>query len=208
MDQLILPLLQPPTPSFGNFVPGRNAEALGAVRDLADGRSQHSVVYLWGPPGSGRSHLLRAASEHAGIEGKVGLAVADDVDGLDADAQQQLFSATLRALGGQGSVLVCGDLPPVSLRLREDLRTRLAAGLVFRLTPLDDEEKVHALRARAAHLGLGLGDDVIGYMLRHCPRDMGSLFSLLDGLDRLSVQRHRPISVSLLRECLDDGCRP
>ena len=56
--------------------------------------------------------------------------------------------------------------------MREDLRTRLAWGLVYQLRPLTDEEKAAHLRAEAARRGLRLPDEVLGYLLGRLPRDL------------------------------------
>jgi DnaA family protein len=45
---------------LASFTPGPNAEALEAVR-AALAAQRRSVLWLWGPAGSGRSHLLQAA---------------------------------------------------------------------------------------------------------------------------------------------------
>src|SRR5918994_2187488 len=52
----------PAAPDFDNYVAGPNAEALASVRRFAAGELREAVLYLWGEPGSGRSHLLRAAA--------------------------------------------------------------------------------------------------------------------------------------------------
>ncbi|HWL28678.1 MAG TPA: DnaA regulatory inactivator Hda, partial [Burkholderiaceae bacterium] len=57
-QQLILELLPPSPPTLDNFVAGDNAAAIDALRRSEGGRA----VYLWGAPGVGRSHLLRAAA--------------------------------------------------------------------------------------------------------------------------------------------------
>ena len=62
MQQLPLEISPPPEPGFDNFLAGGNAEALARVRALAQGAVPEAIVYLWGEPGSGRSHLLRAAA--------------------------------------------------------------------------------------------------------------------------------------------------
>ena len=62
MQQLPLGISQPAEPAFDNFIAGPNAEALARVRELAGGTLNERIVYLWGEPGSGRSHLLRAAA--------------------------------------------------------------------------------------------------------------------------------------------------
>mgnify|MGYP002139927479 CR=1 FL=1 len=58
--QLLLDLHRSQIPSFDNFVPGANAELLERLRQLAEPQ-ETDALYLWGPAGSGRSHLLRAA---------------------------------------------------------------------------------------------------------------------------------------------------
>jgi DnaA family protein len=197
MEQIPLELSQPPEPSLENYVPGRNAEAFERVRALAQGTLREAIVYLWGEPGSGRSHLLRAALANA-----AGLVIADDVERLDADAQQRLFLAINDARDGRGAVLAAGSLPPARLELREDLRTRLAWGLVYHLKPLGDEEKKQHLRAEAARRGLELGDDVADYLLARLPRDLGHLSRILEVLDRQSLARKRPLTLPFVREVL------
>ena len=65
MRQLLLQLAPPPAPTLDNFVPGRNGAALQALCDIARGAGQERFVYLWGEPGSGRSHLLRGLAQAA-----------------------------------------------------------------------------------------------------------------------------------------------
>src|SRR5437870_6228088 len=136
MQQLPLGISQQAQPSFDNFVAGPNAEALARVRELASGALGERIVYLWGEPGSGRSHLLRAAAR-----ANPALVVADDVETLDAAAQQALFNAINAARDGQAPVLAAGSAPPAGLELREDLRSRLGWGLVYQLRAPGDDEK-------------------------------------------------------------------
>jgi len=198
MDQLILALSLPRSPTFDNFVVGRNAEAVAALRALAAGRGAHRLIYLWGDAGCGRTHLLQAAQAAAAQS----LQVVDDVQLAGEAAQHELFKVALMTLEGSGCLLVSADQPPATLPLREDLRTRLAAGLVLRLSTLSDEDKREALQARALELGIALSPEATDYMLRHCPRDLKSLLAALEELDRASLQRHRPVSLALLRQCL------
>jgi len=71
MRQLLLHLAPPPAPTLDNFVPGSNGAARQALHDIARGAGQERFVYLWGEPGSGRSHLLcglaQAASAGKGL---------------------------------------------------------------------------------------------------------------------------------------------
>jgi DnaA family protein len=197
MQQLPLGISQPAGPAFDNFVAGPNAEALARVRELAGGTLNERIVYLWGEPGSGRSHLLRAAAR-----ANPALVVADDVERLDASAQQALFVAINDARDGGPGVLAAGDKPPAQLALRADLSTRLAWGLVYQLAPLGDEDKARHLKTVAAERGLQLSDDIVGYLLTRLPRDMASLQSVMEVLDRYSLMRKRALTLPLVREAL------
>ncbi|MGD9951177.1 MAG: DnaA/Hda family protein [Burkholderiales bacterium] len=193
--QLTLPLLRPADPTLDNFVPGPNGELHQRLRELAAGRGTEAVIYLWGAPGSGRSHLLAACK-------RPGVAVADDVHRLDEHGQAALFSAINQARDSGGTVLAAGDAPPARLALREDVRTRLAWGLVYEVKPLSDEERAVYLRGEATRRGLRLSDDVVGYLLSHVRRDLRSLGVILEQLDRASLAQHRPLTLPLVRETL------
>ena len=198
MQQLVLDIGPAAAPDFDNYIAGPNAEALARVRGLADGSLREAIVYLWGDPGSGRTHLLRAAARH-----NPQLVIADDVESLEPAAQQQLFAAINAAREGAPPVLAAGRLSPAGLALREDLRTRLAWGLVYQLKPLSDAEKVQHLRAEAARRGLRLSEEVVGYLLTRFPRDLPSLNGVLDALDRYSLAAKRPVTLPLVREALE-----
>lgn len=220
-EQLILDLAQPEPPTFTNFVAGANREALAALRALAAGTSRETGVLLWGAHGAGKSHLLEACAIGAHDAGRpvlrypspreLGddadltpsvLVVVDAVDTADANAQGRLFTLLNRLAAVRGQWLAAAARPPAGLALREDLRTRLALGLVLEVLPLADADKPQALAAYARERGFHLADDVIVYLLAHGRRDMTSLVAALTALDRRSLAIKRSITVPLLREWL------
>jgi DnaA family protein len=213
--QLLLQLAPPPAPTLDNFVPGRNGAALQALREIAGGTGAERFVYLWGEPGSGRTHLLRGLAQAAGVRralylgGTAGGSAAadkviamDDVQLLEAGDQIELFDLYNRVRAGGGALVASGDAAPAQLVLREDLRSRLAWGLAFQLHPLSDAEKTAALRAHAQARALDLPEDVIAYLLRHARRDMASLIGILDALDRYALEQKRAVTLPLLRDAL------
>jgi len=197
MRQLPLEISPSAEASFDNFVPGENAEALARVRDLAAGKLREAIIYLWGETGSGRSHLLRAAAR-----ANASLVIADDVQSLDPEAQRQLFGAINAARDGRGAVLAAGAAPPPLLSLREDLRSRLAWGLVYHLKPLAEPEKLRHLQGEASRRGLLLSDEIASYLLARVPRDMATLTAVLEALDRHALAQKRPLTLPLVREVL------
>lgn len=219
MKQLALTLAPPPAPTLNNFVAGRNAEALSVLAEVAAGRSAERFIFLWGEPGSGRSHLLQAlvtglrsrgiAAEYVPRAGEfpprdpIPAAVAVDDVGLLGDAAQVAFFNLYNVLRERdGIVVAAGDAPPARLDLRPDLFSRLAWGLVYQLHALSDQEKVAALKRHAEARAFDLPDGVADYLLRHVRRDLPSLLATLDALDRHSLEVKRPITLPLLRDLL------
>ena len=177
------------------------------------GEHAAKVLYLWGVSGSGKTHLVSALknvdkSLHTGLATKeytrldIIQVVVDDVEKLNDAEQVQLFSQInhVNQPGDSGCVVVTGCAAPRDLRLRPELTSRLGSGLVFQLHPLTDAEKIEALHAHANTRGFALRDDVTQYLLRHARRDMASLISFLDALDRYSLETSREITLPLLRE--------
>ena len=199
MQQLLLELAPPPPPTLENFSAGRNGAALRALREaLADGER---FVFLWGPGGSGKTHLLRGFSE-AAAAAKLEAAAVDDVARLGEVEQVALFDLCNRLRVSGGALAASGEAPPARLALREDLRSRLASGIVLQLHPLSDADKAAALYAHAAGRGIALDGELIRYLLTHFDRDMGTQIAALDAVDRYSLQRKRPITLPLLKEAL------
>jgi len=226
VEQLAFELAQPEPPSFANFAIGRNAEPVDVVVKLAQGARPAAAIVLWGAFGSGRSHLLHAAVAAASAAGRpalycagpsaapaeppdVGALVAvDDCGGADAAAQGHLFTLYNRLAETGGGLLVAADAPPARLALRNDLRSRLGAGLVYEVIPLADGDKPAALVTYARSRGIDLPDDVIAYLLSHGRRDMPSLMATLDALDRESLVTKRPITIPLLRGWMQRALQP
>ncbi|MBI5911300.1 MAG: DnaA regulatory inactivator Hda [Betaproteobacteria bacterium] len=221
MQQLLLQLAPPPAPTLDNYVPGRNGAALQALRDIARGALAERFVYLWGEPGSGRTHLLRGLTQAAGARKALylrgapgtrmennspaddGVIAMDDVQDLSAGDQITLFDLYNHVRATGGALAASGDAAPAQLDLRADLRSRLAWGLAFQLHPLSDAEKAAALREHARARALDLPEDIIAHLLKHARRDMASLIGILDALDRYSLQQKRPVTLPLLRDALE-----
>jgi DnaA family protein len=219
-EQFVLDLTQPEPPSFDNFVAGANREAMAALMALARGESRETGVLLWGAPGAGTTHLLRATAAMAAHVRPVvecatptnvpaadalphsALLVIDNVDAADAVNQGRLFTLLNALTASAGQWVACAASPPARLTLRDDLRTRLALGLVLEVIPLADADKPQALETYARERGFRLSGDVIAYLLTHGRRDMPSLVATLAALDRHSLATQRNVTVPLLREWL------
>jgi DnaA family protein len=221
MQQLLLALSSPPAPTLENFAVGGNAQALHALNGWLQSSLPERCIYLWGAPGSGKTHLLRAVVQAGHERNRASvylppdalpsledseelprLIAVDDAERLNPAQQASLFRLFERATEFDTLLLAAAAIAPAGLPLREDLRTRLAFGLTFQLHLLSDEDKREALCAHAAGLGFALSPEIVRHLLRHRQRDLPSLVQVLDALDRYSLQTQRPITLALLREML------
>jgi DnaA family protein len=219
MQQIPLAIGPEALPTFDSFLAGPNAGAHDHLRTLV---LPAAPVYLWGPAGSGKTHLLRALAHQQQQAGqRVGwfdatdavpwplaadwsLVVIDGCESLDAAAQHAAFTLFVEATVQGVQIAAAGRLPPVDLPLRDDLRTRLGWGHVFALQPLSETETRAALRREADRRGIFLSDEVMDHLLTRFERDMGCLMGLLDRLDHFSLARSRAITVPLLRTMLTE----
>jgi DnaA family protein len=212
MRQLILDLLPEAPPSFENFVAGSNAETLTGLAAWLAPASGESLFFVWGDTGAGKSHLLQACQaaycdarldpELDGLDADTDFHAVDNVEALGESGQIVLFNLINRLRARSGRLLAAASVPPLRLVLREDLRTRLGSGLLYRLQPLSDAEKLATLAEQARARGLVLPPEAFNYFFSRAPRDMRSLMALLVAIDRYSLEQKRPITLPLLREVL------
>lgn len=185
-----------------------------------------SWLVLWGEPGTGKTHLLEAACRAAQELGhaplyvplaekanfttalledveQVPLVCVDDVDAIAGDSawEAAVFALYERLRAHGGMLVLAARASPAAIGLKlADLATRLSAGLVYQLQPLSDEEKIAALRLRAQRRGLEMTEEVAIYLLTRFPRDMHSLFALLDKLDSATLAAQRRLTIPFLRD--------
>jgi len=229
-QQLALELGGAKGATFASFVPGANAVAVAALRDLAGGRGPRQA-YLHGAPGTGKSHLVQAVCAACAARGEpasglvlgsarghpptllagLGALAVVGVDQVDAVAGERDWERALLRLyeeaqaGGARLLFTARQAPAGAGFALPDLRSRLAAGPVFRLTALDEPDRLLALRLRARERGLELGEEVAAYLLRRRPRDLATQIGLLEILDRLSLAAQRRLTVPWVRELIERG---
>lgn len=224
MEQLPLAVRLRDTARLASFVPGHNREVVEIV--AAGPHAVPRVLWIWGRPGTGKTHLLQAAcaavAESGGSASYVDLSEALPgwlegcdrldlvcLDGLeavaaDADWNEALFRLHTLMQEGAARLYVTSTAPPASLEFRlPDLRSRLLAGSVHQLQELDAAGQADALRLRAARRGLELAPEGALYLVHRLPRDMHSLCAVLDRLDEASLAAQRRLTVPFLRAALE-----
>ena len=206
---------------FDSFAPGQNAEAIDALR-----RSSVLPIWLWGLSGCGKTHLLQAvcaaAVDNAAYfpldralalppEALLGFAAKsvlclDDVDAVAGDRawETALFRVFNEAAElGTRIVFAAREAPRQIAWCLEDWQSRAAACVVYQLRELDEIGRVEAMQKRAAQRGLQLPAETIDYLLKRVPRDLKSLFDVLDELDEASLVAQRRLTIPFIRDAIE-----
>ncbi|KRG67985.1 DnaA regulatory inactivator Hda [Pseudoxanthomonas dokdonensis] len=224
--QLPLALRFPPDQRFETYInapPG----ALPQLRALALQPAQ-DWVFLSGPGGVGKTHLLLSTCAEASAAGRrvaylslhtaagrLGDALqaleGNDVVALDnvqaivgnRDDEIALFDAHNRArTAGTGILYASRENPAELPLLLPDLRSRLSQCARIALAPLDDDGRREVLAQRAQRRGLIVDDAALDWLLRRTGRDLVGLTGMLERLDRASLAEQRKLTVPFLRKVL------
>lgn len=217
--------------TFASFAPGQNAEIVAALQ-----RDDAAAVWVWGAPGSGKTHLLQAVCAAASASARAAETAAyfplDRQLALPPEALLGFASCRVLCLDDVGEV--AGDLAweralfrmfneSADLHTRlvfaaraaprqfawslEDWSSRAASCVVYQVRELDEVSQFEALRLRAASRGLQLPQETSEYLLRRMPRDLTSLYELLDRLDEASLIAQRRLTIPFIRDVLETLAR-
>ena len=218
--QLPLQIKLSDTATFENFFAAGNQQLLALLRDNTE-----PCVYIWSAVPAGKTHLLQAlCREHENhsiylplaefeqyapmiLEGleQFNVICLDDVQSIAGNAawEEALFDLYNRAREAGSHLVVSGCATPAQLSIQlADLVSRLNWGPVFQLQSLTDEQKMLALQMRADLRGFSIPDEVARYLINHYPRDMRSLFDMLDSLDDATLQAQRKLTIPFVKQYL------
>lgn len=212
--------------TLDNFLALSDSQALVDALHCQPGDEGEPIIYLYGPPGSGKSHLLQAAC-HLGGAGTLYLPLSDLVQYSAAEVLQgaqhadriciddinavlgiatwerELFNLINVARENGCRLVLSGLAAPRALPVAlEDLRSRLSWGIVYRLHEGDDKDKAMILQFRADRRGIALPQAVANYIVSRAPRAMDALLEVLDRLDENSLVHKRSLSIPFVREIM------
>lgn len=186
-------------------------------------------LFVWGGAGTGKSHLLQAACHAASDADRRSLylpladlghfppLMLEDIERLDLVAiddldqvlgrkrwEEGLFHAFNRLRDAGKRLVISARAAPRQLPVAlPDLASRLSWGVTFHLHPLDDADRLGALKRRAAIRGMQLPDDVGRYILHRGPRELSDLCGALETLDKASLSAQRKLTIPFVKTALN-----
>jgi DnaA family protein len=211
---------------FEDFVSGPNEAVVESLKAVINEKDK--LLFLSGPEGTGKTHLLNAAciaarengmtAFYAGLRAmpkdsqqlldgleNIDLVCIDDLHNIvgKKEWEEALFHCLNRIRAKQGRIVLTSRqrlsvLPPEL----PDLQSRLQWGLRMQLQVLEDEDKLMVLERYAASLGIEVPIEVGRYLLRHSPRNLAKMLNMANSLQQAAFVSKRRITIPLAREVL------
>jgi chromosomal replication initiation ATPase DnaA len=197
---LPLPARRPAEPP--RIVVGRgNAAVIEALR--APESWPFHVAVLTGPPRSGKSLLARWAQRQA--RGR--LEVIDNAETHEETALFHRWNAVQQGGEGEGAALLlvanrgeeCGGWQ-IAL---PDLASRIGGSLQLEIGPPDDAMAAELILAHAEQRGLSLPEGAGPYLAARTTRSYAAIEQLVAMIDRISLERQTPPTMSVWRAALE-----
>ena len=227
-QQLPLPIHQLDDNTLENFYADNNLLLLNSLRKNID-RLNQPFFYIWGAKDSGKSHLLKAVSNYFFLQQRSAIYVPlnkaqhfspavldnleqqelvclDDLQQIagDPEWERSVFDLFNRIKErGKTLLLISANQSPASLPVQlPDLASRLKWGEIYQLLPLNEEQKILVLQQTARRRGIELSEEPANFLIKRLDRDMHTLLSALERLDKASLQAQRKLTIPFVKEIL------
>lgn len=191
-----------------------NAAALQRANKLAE--QGDGMLYIYGPEGVGKSHLLHVVAQRLGTEVYTPKTLPDDptsvrtilvdmVEDASEAEQEKLFHVYNHLKAVRGLFILAGRSPANHLGFLPDLTSRLKTAEHIPLERPDQNHLELLLVKFAADRQLQLEPSVIRYLLKRADRSPRTLEGILEKLDDRSLAYKRAISIPFVKQTLAEG---
>ncbi|MBU7580545.1 MAG: ATPase [Porphyrobacter sp.] len=178
-----------------------NAAVIEALQ--APERWPFHVAVLTGPKRSGKSLLAHwAQAMHGDI-----LEVIDDAQGMDETALFHRWNAVQKGGTREGGALLLvadADAGADGWRIAlPDLASRIGGSLQLEIGAPDDLMAGELILAQAEARGLSLPEGAADYLVPRTTRSFAAIEALVAAIDRISLERQTPATMSVWRAALE-----
>jgi len=220
MNQLGLPISLDSKMLLDNFI--ANSELVNLIHQLFQDKKA-SEIYVYGLTGQGKTHVLQGVVLKALASDKNAIYIdcidsfpehlldfidqlsfisLDNVDLISKENQEIFFDLYNRARQAGVVILVSGSSLPADLAVMKDLKTRLSLAAVYKLEALNDELTMDVLNKQMNDRNLTIDSKIYEYLFKNYSRDLNTLVSAMNELDKASLQSKKTISIPFVKTVL------
>jgi len=220
MNQLGLPISLDSKMLLDSFI--ANSELLNLIHQLFQDKKA-SEIYVYGLTGQGKTHVLQGVvlkalaidknafyidcidsfPEHLlDFIDQLSFISLDNVDLISKENQEIFFDLYNRARQAGVVILVSGSSLPADLTVIKDLKTRLSLAAVYKLEALNDELTMDVLNKQMHDRNLTIDSKIYEYLFKNYSRDLNTLVSAMNQLDKASLQSKKAISIPFVKTVL------
>jgi len=220
MNQLGLPISLDSKMLLDNF--SANNELINLIHQLFQDKKA-SEIYVYGLTGQGKTHVLQGLILKALASDKNAIYIdcvdsfpehlldfidqlsfisLDNIDLISNENQEVFFDLYNRARQAGVVILVSGSSLPADLSVMKDLKTRLSLAAVYKLDVLNDELTIEVLNKQMNDRNLTIDSKIYEYLLKNYSRDLNTLVSAMNQLDKSSLQSKKAISIPFVKKVL------
>lgn len=211
-----------------SFVSGDNDNILEVISNfIVTPDLEKRILVLTGPKGSGKTHLLQATCYQAEDLGYTSIYLpvrqikdpnSNYLDGMQSinlicidDAEliigKQLFEQ--RLLDFLNSLEINSGKAIIALNessinySNSDLQDKLIMSYNMPILPLNDKQKLEAIKSRAQNRGIIVDERVAKFLIRNSKDDLSGLFKHLEKLDLASLEKQRKLTIPFVKDVLN-----
>ncbi len=179
------------------------------------------VFVLYGPKGSGKTHLAHIwlsrnngamialddliAKDHVTLAQTTKHLAFDDAEAVAGNktAEEALFYLHNHLREVSGALLLTGERPPGEWGIKlPDLLSRLRTATASPIHAPDDDLLMALFVKQISDRQLDVSQDVIKYLISRVERSPQAVATIIDRLDRASIAKHAKISIALARDVM------
>ena len=223
IKQLALPLSFRNVKNHSNFIINKvNEVALSIIDEFNDIKKfkkkfNFPVLILYGPPGSGKTHLAHIYQEITNAkfikkfnninlnDAKSGKSfIFDDFDKIESLNENLFIHFFNEILCNLGSILIISSKPPneINFNLR-DLESRIRSCISTKIDLPDDEFLFSILIKELSDKKIFLDDKLCLYIINRIKRNYKSISFFVETLDIMSLEQKRKITLKQIKEALN-----
>ena len=212
--------------TFQDFVLGKNIALIDSLNSFSQSEEE-SLLYLWGEPGSGKSHVVEAFINLLHTNSKTAVLLTpkdlkdrqkvsliemfdyiciDDTHEIANNAllEESLFLWINEVKQVKKKIVLAGQLSNKNQQWQlPDLRSRLQSGRTHELIALGRNEVLTVFKKLSGQQGIMIDSRVEAFIEKNCPMNLSFLSALLNKLDEITLVEKKQVTIPLIKKILN-----